>query len=336
MYFQALPASNSRSASGQDFSAQGTTTVKYNQGGRGGGGSSVKNVRGGEFLFDPAEFAGIFGLSPLSLPSQEWRNQSATTESMRLHIEKKYVVLTLFCLRGESIMWKNNCVRVFAVLMVLAVPGLANAESIALLNPSFESPDASVDGYAYGITDWNCGMGSEGVLHTGFFGDSWTNLDGDQVAFVPAFTAAWGATGLLWQDIATTFEAGYTYQLTLGLALFTHEGTAPGATVECRLHYRLQEDPNAAPAAATTTVAWDDLSKTEIREFSTSVTVLAGSPMLGCTMGVSIWGDGAGAGVDYAVDNIRLTRVAVPEPSSMVLALSAIAGLLAYAWRKQK
>jgi hypothetical protein len=51
---------------------------------------------------------------------------------------------------------------------------------------------------------------------------------------------------------------------------------------------------------------------------------------------VSVGGANAGAAVDILwTDNFQV-GAAVPEPSSVILALSGLVGLLAYAWRKQK
>jgi hypothetical protein len=218
----------------------------------------------------------------------------------------------------------------------MAMPGLARADSIAVLNSSFESPDVSASPYyAMAIDDWGRGNGSEGtILNNNVYGDNLAGCDGSQMAFVPVYNPGWGS-GLIYQDLAATFEAGKTYTLTAAFALFSHEPDAPGSTLEMRLHYRIEEDPNQAPAAATTTVLWDDLSKTEFRDFSASITVNAGDSMVGRPMGISMWGGGNGPGADFAVDNVRLTVTSVPEPSVVALALSGMIGLLAYAWRKR-
>jgi hypothetical protein len=227
-------------------------------------------------------------------------------------------------------MWKNKCIALCALLMVLALPGISCAELITVGNPSFESPNVLADPYyAFQIDGWNTYMGNEGVIaNNNIYGDNLANCDGSQVAFLPAYATNWAPFGLIYQDLTTTLEAGYTYTLTIGAGLFTHEADAPGATMECRLHYRQPDDPSAAPAAATTTIAWEQLIKTELREFSASITVKPGDDCVGKTMGISFWGAGNGPGADFALDNVRLTATPVPEPSSVVLALSAIAGLL--------
>jgi hypothetical protein len=229
-----------------------------------------------------------------------------------------------------------KCIKIMCFLSVLVMCGNAGAELIPISNPSFEDPD--VPGYQYApINGWNTLSGYEGVIDNGFSGILWLDdCDGSQMAFLPAYrTYLPDGIGLIYQDLTTTFEAGNTYTLTVALGLFDHEGSAPGSTMECRLHYR-GEDPNAAPAAATMTIAWDDLNKDAFQDFSTSVTVHEGDPMVGCTMGVSLWGHADGPNVDYAIDNIRLTVEPIPEPSCVALIFSGIVGLGALNWRKFK
>ena len=85
-------------------------------------------------------------------------------------------------------MWRDNCVQVFVVLMVLAMPALAGANVITLANPSFEQPDPLANGdYQYGIPSWSMFSGGNiGILNNnGFRGNVMANCDGNHFAFIP-------------------------------------------------------------------------------------------------------------------------------------------------------
>jgi hypothetical protein len=65
-----------------------------------------------------------------------------------------------------------------------------------------------------------------------------------------------------------------------------------------------------------------------------SFTALAGAEYIGKNVGVRITG---GAGAWSIFDNVYLNYTsATPEPSTLVLVVTGVLGLLAYAWRKRK
>jgi hypothetical protein len=62
----------------------------------------------------------------------------------------------------------------------------------------------------------------------------------------------------------------------------------------------------------------------------------ATSTQIQSVVGLYVSNDYRGGGVGNGTDNISLNTNATPEPSSMVLVVCAMMGLLAYAWRKRK
>jgi hypothetical protein len=246
-------------------------------------------------------------------------------------------------------MWRNRCLMLLACAAALTTPLLANATTIPLMNPSFEDGDFS---YAWGIqlSDGNLQqIPSWTYMPNGGNGTNWavavpnvnpyvlpmSNPDGTHWTTVPMYNGG----GALYQDVASSilFEAGKTYTFTASLAGRSDAPANSGDYILARLFYRpVAGDISQSGSAADMWITYGQLLNNTFSDFSVSVTPQPGDPCVGKTMGVVFY-DGCWNGYDasyFGVDNVRLS--VVPEPSSIVLAISAIAGLAAYAWRKRK
>jgi hypothetical protein len=246
-------------------------------------------------------------------------------------------------------MWRNRCLMFLACATLLAMPSLAVAETIPLVNPSFENGDFSFawgiqfsDGDSQQIPAWtyapNQGNGTNWAValpNVNPYVLPMSNPDGTHWATIPMYNGG----GALYQDVdaSVVFETGKTYTFTTSLAGRSDAPANSGDYILARLFYRpVAGDFSQSGVVADIWVTYGQLVNNTFSDFTVSATPQPGDACIGKTMGIvfynSAWGTYNGS--YYGVDNVRLS--VVPEPSSIVLALSAIAGLAAYAWRKRK
>lgn len=220
--------------------------------------------------------------------------------------------------------------------MVLSA-GVVLAQPLPVLNGSFESPTVPGGFPALPMFDsWTKTAQPDGVTPPGGFTwdqlsgvfpntapgspDHITNADGAQVGFLFAFPGV-GA----YQDLAATYEAGMSYQLTFGLlgGGFIAEGDA----LQASLYYR--DDADAQVPVGTLTVSFnptDFPTVTELVSMELTVGSLALDEAIGRTIGIAFEAtSGVGSGY-WDLDNVQLT--AVPEPGVGALALLGL-GVLA-------
>jgi len=162
-----------------------------------------------------------------------------------------------------------------------------------------------------------------------------SNVDGAHWVTVPMYNGG----GALYQDITSSvvFEAGKTYTFTAALTARSDAPANPADGILARLFYRpVTGDTSQSAPAADMWLTWSQLHTDTFTDFTTSVTPHVGDPMVGKTMGVVFYDacNNAFDGSYFGVDNVRVT--VTPEPSTLALALSAVVGLAAYAWRKRK
>lgn len=228
-----------------------------------------------------------------------------------------------------------------AIISLAFHAGQVGATVISPLNGSFEAP-AVTEIYA----PWNVWL----KIATP---DNWTQLAGTTVGYihrpggsggtqlfaVPTGTDNNQLYGLehtttvqntgIYQDIGT-MEAGKKY--TFDATLFSG---SEGHGCSYRISFF---DVTANKELAYITQAKSDPSllgtmKTVAASFSYS----AGASDAGDTLRLilSATGDDSSVG-RTGIDNVTVTTSAVPEPTSMVLMLCGVFGILAYAWRKRK
>jgi hypothetical protein len=219
----------------------------------------------------------------------------------------------------------------------------AMADVITVPNGSFESPVAVgpnyfamlTEGTGPSVGDWASSAAHlSGVFkNTGMYGNVITNAVGNQVAFQDGFSGA-----QTWQDLTATYTAGNAYTLTVGVAGRSDiaQPTNP-EQMEVRLFYRDAE--TKAVTVAYQTVNYTDLSTSAFTDYTVSLPAVSGSDAwAGKTIGIQFyctWSDPLSSQY-FSLDNVRLSSAAVPEPASMAIIVTGLAGLLAYAWRKRK
>ncbi len=234
--------------------------------------------------------------------------------------------------------------HLFAAALALSavlMPTTGFAVQLTLQNPSFEAPVADpdlyyisllVDGWTtYGSTmvEYPAGSGQYVNDSAGLFAntpagepDHFTNMDGDQAAFLAAETG-----NEFTQTLTAPFEAGQAYTLTMGVG---HSyGQPPADTAKLVLGLFYLDTANQRHFVASTDVLNDaatGLSANLLQDFTaTSAALLADDPAVG--QPIHVWFGAVGpAGGFFDVDNVRLT--AVPEPATCGLLLFGVAAML--------
>jgi hypothetical protein len=169
---------------------------------------------------------------------------------------------------------------------------------------------------------------------------NWSNVDGDNFCGMYSPFANLGAqwTGQL---LTTTYQAGYTYDLTM--AMGTYDAVAADRTAYVELAYKdgsgvLQSIGGTAKNSFLQNTLPDGALSNNplnaLEDKSSTITVGASDAWAGKQILVRFGCSLDSSGGRLVVDNVRLT--ATPEPSSIMLVASTLVGLLAYAWRKRK
>jgi hypothetical protein len=246
-------------------------------------------------------------------------------------------------------MLHNRFLMFLACMGFLAMPSLAIAVDIPLLNPSFDEGNLNMywgilltDGSSQTIPGWtyvpNQGNGTNWAVelpNVNPMVPAMGNCNGPNWLTLPMYNGG----GAFYQDVASSivFEASKTYTITTALLARSDAPANPDDFILARLFYRpVVGDYNQSELVADIWLTYSQLAVNNFTDFSVSVTPQAGDACIGKTMGIVFY-NGAWAtynGSYYGVDNVRLS--VVPEPASIVLAVTAISGLAFYAWRKRK
>lgn len=254
-------------------------------------------------------------------------------------------------------MMKRYCFQIGLVLAVaLLVGGTAQAASVSITNPSFETPvleNAGVEPLAAGWTYWT----SDGGLNAGgAVTANPTGYDGEDADITYGFMGASGngtpagADGpnvfweyvnpsqysLLQQVLNTTVQAGGTYTFTAAVGMIPS-----GEDCGVQLILSTEGVPGSLTgllgyatftSAQMTSAEFVDLTYT-FTPTAQQVADFGGQKVM---IAVCAYPGTAGGG-RIAFDNVRMeTQGVVPEPGTLVLLASGLMGLLAYAWRKRK
>jgi hypothetical protein len=222
---------------------------------------------------------------------------------------------------------------VFSALAVLLLASPAIADVITVPNYSFENPvtpfaTPSIDVWqsSFGYASQTAGV----FVNTGTdAADHITNLDQNQAAFM------FQVTGLsLSQTLSDTFQAGSTYQLTVGIQ--GGGGMPLNAPMALELYY-LDGGGNPVPVATSTVLntnpAGNNITFLPDRQLLMANPVLPGDPEVGKNIGVALVQTQTAAGQYYwDLDNVRLATV--PEPGSIALLAAGGLGLCVLARRR--
>jgi hypothetical protein len=246
----------------------------------------------------------------------------------------------------------RKCILVFGMTAILSMAvGLVHAESIPIVDPSFENFVITNPPYQYGqvyeAADfhlllpwvvWQGALTNPAILDAALPGNGY-GIDmlpgfGSQVAYLFCGDPNPANKGYWYQNLGTNFEAGKDYTLSIAGAM-VETAANPGQTLEMRLGYWDGQSAAAGPTIVAEKLIGSDELTSSWNDFS-----ISSGAVLGDAVGKPIvvylsQGDNPYVtGPQYYIDNVRLS--AVPEPSTFILLTSGLIGLLAYAWRKRK
>jgi hypothetical protein len=229
--------------------------------------------------------------------------------------------------------WKSVALSVVVVSMSAI---LAQADTIAIQNPSFESPTPLTDlddvtGLHATPTSWTKAA-EGGSVWCGIFNLSQTQGPGPNVASIPdGIQAIWSNEGgYFYQVLDATLQANTNYTLTAYAGARSDLGfVAYGSSGTINLGYGSAHGANLLTAASSncsvpSNGGWNLWTVT----FATG----ANPAGLGENLRVEINMNGT----QQLFDDIHLTASTVPEPSTLVLMTCGVFGLFAYAWRKHQ
>lgn len=194
------------------------------------------------------------------------------------------------------------------------------ADTIDLVNPSFEGTGgwpkigSGFDDAAHDVAGW--ANGGSSYSDTGI---DWT-LGG-----LGSHSGGWSAyfqsgDGSAKQDTAYTIAAGDTFNLTFWSA--------------CTQSGYLQADLYYEAGAGRVSFATMNAAQPTWTQFT--LTGQSPAEAIGHMVGVEFVGKATSGKAWPLLDDVGLSVQSVPEPSSMLVVVSAMIGLLAYAWRRRK
>jgi len=222
---------------------------------------------------------------------------------------------------------------------------VVHAAPVTLANPSFELPstgfvDTRVDGWnktpapvwfdpaTTGGVTWDQ---ISGVFSNPPVGQPTrkTNIDGSQALYLFALPTA-GLT----QDLAATYEAGVSYELTVGVA-GGGGGMPEGTTLVLGFYYLDGVNPVSLGATVVSHSAAAFPTTTTFVDYSAVLpAALGGEAWVGKSIGVQIISANA-TGVGYwDLDHVRLEATVVPEPGTWALMGTGVGLLALTGWRR--
>jgi PEP-CTERM motif len=205
-----------------------------------------------------------------------------------------------------------------AALSAMSTAALAGPISIA--NASFEDAVQSTPGYLNpaGITSWAT-TGTTGVWNPTLTPPSYATYwstplpDGKQIGFTTGGTIA--------QTLGTTYATGSLYTLTVAFG-----NRLDGPWIPTNVKMQLFSD-TAGSVIATQDISVGTIDRGTFKDFTLSYTALAADN--GKAIGIRFTSEGQ----QLDIDNVRLNNV--PEPGTLILLGSALAGIGMTRRRKQ-
>jgi hypothetical protein len=228
------------------------------------------------------------------------------------------------------------------VAVFLTATAIARAEVITVPNFSFEEPSLigtgyEGQGYSGNIPSWENAYGVFGELFNVFPShDPIVGGEGNQAGWLAGFNGSFTSADAsqMWTNTTSTFEAGKSYQLNVGVSRISYAPGVSGASLDLWLYY-LTPEGTFGGVIGSTTATYDTTSTSTLTDFTVDVPALASDhPAVGgkiCTAFLAM--NNPGDTMCWVVDNVRIT--AVPEPSTIFLLSIGLIGLGCYAWRKQ-
>ena len=232
------------------------------------------------------------------------------------------------------------------VCVLLAVVGLAlyassvNATVISPLNGSFEDPSIAGQ-WAYGWplkenvvpTSWSASPNANyQIIHRPEAGHELYAIPtaGSQLYGLECNSDGSNPRSGIQQDLGT-MTTGETY--TFNATIFSNsEGAACGYTIS---FYDVTDSKTLA-SITEATPGCDPSALGIMKTVTASFSYKATYDEAGDTLRLIMESKSGDVGYRTGVDAVTVTTSGVPEPSTLVLLGTALAGLLAYAWRKRK
>lgn len=230
-------------------------------------------------------------------------------------------------LRTAKIKAPIGSIRIGSAVMIgvtmalsFVVPAnLAGQTVITIANAGFESPTPTVfDDYTVGATGWTRTNNAidAGTFAPGSSGVTPAPIDGSQVGYSNGF-------GGLQQVLSVTFSAGYSYTFSVYLGYRSDEINAPSGNGSIQLGYF---DGTFTPLATQTGSALPGQFNFVTGTYNAT---LADQ---GRTIALRL---NDTASVQVVFDHVQLTATAIPEPTTVAMAMGAVALGLA-AWRTRR
>jgi hypothetical protein len=238
-------------------------------------------------------------------------------------------------------MMRKLTVRLSLLIAMLATCDLAvgNPVSIPVPNSSFETPSLAPGAYTFfpqgsgenSSGDWvQSHTAAAGAVNNtnGAFGAQPSGVDGTNVGWLVNRQS-------IWQDLTDIFQVGQSYTLTVDVALRADMAGSPNDTL--RLILFGGRNGLSPYVAGYVDFLSQDLSTTAMTDCTVTIpAVQSTDAWANQKVGIWIYNTVGSGGTGYWLDNVRLTTTTVPEPSSIALVVSALIGLLAYAWQKKR
>jgi hypothetical protein len=225
-----------------------------------------------------------------------------------------------------------------AFVLVALLGSGAQADSIAVLNPSFED---GVGGLNLTFADWT------DITNGTHYSQNGTSADGACRALLatPEMPSAGGTPNAqISQVLTTNLAANTVYSLTVAIGgnNLTPDGHGnfdqDGGAYDISLYAGGTElvSGSALHYIETTPMTFKDVTITYDPRTSSA------TPTVGTALEIRLRGIGNAQNPPIntefwtVYDNVRLNSEAVPEPGTLVLLATGLIGLVCYAWRKRK
>ena len=234
----------------------------------------------------------------------------------------------------------RQVIRIMAIVGLtaysMALTSEAHAVLIPVTNPSFEDP-ATANFSVGAPTGWSP-FPAPGGLVTYFVVNETGRYptgadDGDQAAQITISSTDPSDVGVLFQPLAATLLPDTVYTLSVALAVSTGDAGAGfsngGALIELFADSGLTFLTGVTTPAVSTDGFWTT--------YTTSYTSPSAGPAIGSQLLIRLQANGNGVNfTSLAFDDVQLTAVPVPEPSTVLMASLGAVSIGLVGWRRKR
>ena len=239
-----------------------------------------------------------------------------------------------------------SCVSIVLAVLGAVLPNIVSADPINITNASFETPaladgtDSDTVGGWASVTGWSLGSyggptwswtGAWNPIADHYNQDSQGNVQGGEGKNVGDLylrdAAEAGTYVTVYTTLTDVLKVG-TYSLTVATGIEKTSSPANWAIRFGTISGMLAEKSGNGSS----------LSVGYLDDKSVSLTIANNNTHLGESLVIELYAiSNTPSTIQSAqFDNVRLTYSSVPEPGTIVLLVTGLLGLLAYAWRKRK